>query len=135
MALSFVLQVLYGLEYAHAIAQIKGALVEAMPNAKMEVHFADVMCPIINPLEYHRKSDRILGCLDSCGSNSIDAATGIRYSIGGLIWDLPEGKKMDDFLLLWIGPDNSAFSNAVLTLNGCEIGRYIAMFLPKCSLL
>ncbi|XVF50541.1 hypothetical protein PTKIN_Ptkin04bG0109300 [Pterospermum kingtungense] len=118
--------VLCGLEYAHAISQIKGALVEAMPNAKMEVHFADVLCPIINPLEDHRKPYGIRGHLGSCSGNTLDAATGTRYSIGGLIWDLPGGRKMEDFLLLWIGPDNSAFFNVVLTLNGCEIVRYDA---------
>ncbi|XVE64017.1 hypothetical protein DITRI_Ditri07aG0067600 [Diplodiscus trichospermus] len=119
--------VLYGLEYAHAISRIKEALVEAMPKAKVELYFADVMCSIINPLEDHRKSDGLLGCLGSCTSNnSLRATTGIRYSLGGLIWDLPEGQRMEDYLLLWIGPDNSAFSNVVLTFNGCEIVRYDA---------
>ncbi|MFQ6632160.1 hypothetical protein Gotur_009755 [Gossypium turneri] len=118
--------VLYGLEYAHAISHIKEAMVEAMPKTKLELIFADVMCSIINPLEDHRKSDE-LGYLGSCSSvTSLGAATGTRCSLGGLIWDLLEGRRMEDYLLLWIGPDNSAFSNVVLTFNGCEIVRYDA---------
>ncbi|KAG4204958.1 hypothetical protein ERO13_A04G073032v2, partial [Gossypium hirsutum] len=113
--------VLYGLEYAHTISHIKGALVEAMPRTKLELIFANVMCSIINSLEDHRKSDR-LGYLGSFSSvNSLGAATCTRCSLGGLIWDLLEGRRMEDYLLLWIGPDNSAFSNIVLTFNGCEI--------------
>ncbi|KAK8709189.1 hypothetical protein V6N13_060218 [Hibiscus sabdariffa] len=119
--------VLYGLGYVHAISQIKRALEEAMPKTKMELIFSDVMCSIINPLEDHRKSDGLEGCLGTYSSeNSLGAATGTRYSLGGLTWDLPEGQRMEDYLLLWIGPENSAFSNAVLTFNGCEIVRYDA---------
>ncbi|KAG8500949.1 hypothetical protein CXB51_002963 [Gossypium anomalum] len=122
------LLVLYGLEYAHTISHTKEALVEAMPRTKLELIFADVRCSIINPLEDHRKSDG-LGYLGSCSSvNSLVAATGTRCSLGGLIWDLLEGQRMEDYLLLWIGPDNSAFSNIVLTFNCCEIGRHVAMF-------
>nr|KJB62422.1 hypothetical protein B456_009G416000 [Gossypium raimondii]KJB62423.1 hypothetical protein B456_009G416000 [Gossypium raimondii] len=121
LSLKIFLMVLYGLEYAHAISHIKEALVEAMPRTKLELIFADVMCSIINPLEDHRKSDGF-GYLGSCSSvNSLSAATGTRCSLGGLIWDLLEGRRMEDYLLLWIGPDNSTFSNVVLTFNGCEI--------------
>ncbi|KAG8484156.1 hypothetical protein CXB51_022907 [Gossypium anomalum] len=119
-------KVLYGLEYAHAISHIKEALVEAMPKTKLELIFADVMCSFINPLEDHRKSDE-LGYLGSCSSvKSLGVATGTRCTLGGLIWDLLEGRRMEDYLLLWIGPDNAAFSNVVLTFNGCEIVRYDA---------
>ncbi|KAF7814369.1 2-(3-amino-3-carboxypropyl)histidine synthase subunit 2 isoform X1 [Senna tora] len=48
------------------------------------------------------------------------------YSVGGLTWKLPEGRSMDDYLIFWIGCDNSAFANAVLTFNACEIVRYDA---------
>ncbi|XVF09539.1 hypothetical protein REPUB_Repub07fG0102600 [Reevesia pubescens] len=99
--------VLYGLGYAHAISHMKGPLVEAMPKGKMELCFADVKCSIINPFEDHRTSNGILGCFGSCTNSSLDATTGTRYSLGGLIWDLPEGQRMEDYLLLWIGPDNS----------------------------
>ncbi|OMO49460.1 Diphthamide synthesis, DPH1/DPH2 [Corchorus olitorius] len=119
--------VLYGLEYAHAISQIKAALMEAKPKAKTETIFADVMCSSINPLEDHRNSDGLLGLLGSLTTNnSFGASSGPRYSLGGLIWDLAEGQRMEDYLLLWVGPDNSAFANVVLTFNGCEIVRYDA---------
>lgn len=109
-----------------------------MPKTKLELIFADVMCSSINPLEDHRKSNG-LGYLGSCSSvNSLGAATGTRCSLGGLIWDLLEGRRVEDYLLLWIGPDNSAFSNVVLTFIGCEIGRHVAMFpqiLPSLNIV
>ncbi|KAJ4848658.1 hypothetical protein Tsubulata_037819 [Turnera subulata] len=46
--------------------------------------------------------------------------------IGGLTWDLPSGQEVEDYLLFWIGSDNSAFENVVLTFNGCKIVRYDA---------
>ncbi|CAH8269180.1 unnamed protein product [Arabidopsis lyrata] len=48
------------------------------------------------------------------------------YRLGGLTWDLPEGSKIEDYLLFWIGSDSSAFANVVLTFNGCDIVRYDA---------
>nr|TKW11614.1 hypothetical protein SEVIR_6G243500v2 [Setaria viridis] len=35
-------------------------------------------------------------------------------------------EKMEDYLIFWIGQDNSAFANIVLTFNKCEIVRYDA---------
>ena len=58
-------------------------------------------------------------CANNIGSNG---ASGTRYNIGGLTWNLPDGQNMEDYLLFWIGPDNSAFANVVLTFNACEIG-------------
>ncbi|KAG4972634.1 hypothetical protein JHK84_038710 [Glycine max] len=55
-----------------------------------------------------------------------NGASGTVYSIGGLAWKLPEGQSMDDYLLFWIGHDDSAFANVVLTFNACEIVRYDA---------
>lgn len=58
-----------------------------------------------------------------CGDNSSsDGASGAAYSIGGLTWKLLEGQSMEDYSLFWIGHDNSAFANVVLTFNACEIG-------------
>ncbi|GLU12966.1 hypothetical protein SLE2022_296190 [Rubroshorea leprosula] len=122
--------VLYGLEYAHAIPRIKEELVESLrsygPKSKVDIQFADVMCSMRNPSEDQRNSNGLLGILGTSNDGSA-AAADTRYSIGGLIWDIPEEHKMEDYLLFWIGPENSAFANVVLTFNNCEIARYDAM--------
>jgi diphthamide biosynthesis protein 2 len=82
------------------------------------------MCPLINPPDCHKDSGglpRSVG--DGEVSNELGVAACSRHTIGGLSWELPSGQKMEDYLLLWIGSDNSAFANVVLTFNGCEIGR------------
>ncbi|KAG7566427.1 Diphthamide synthesis DPH1/DPH2 [Arabidopsis suecica] len=61
--------------------------------------------------------------VSSCVKHLIDYAS---YRLGGLTWDLPEGSKIEDYLLFWIGSDSSAFANVVLTFNGCDIVRYDA---------
>ncbi|XP_057957989.1 uncharacterized protein LOC131150926 isoform X2 [Malania oleifera] len=124
--------VLFGLEYANAIQHIKEASIVKSSRlsgstSKLEPRFADVRCSIMNPPKDHSTSNGQLRLDDSLIANEdCDVTTGTRYSIGGLIWNLPEGHKMDDYLLFWIGSDNSAFANVVLTFNGCEIVRYDA---------
>ncbi|KAJ6699187.1 2-(3-AMINO-3-CARBOXYPROPYL)HISTIDINE SYNTHASE SUBUNIT 2 [Salix purpurea] len=124
--------VLFGLEYAHAIPNIREELVAEASTlsgskAKTVFHFAEVMCPLINPPDCHKDSG---GLLRSVGDGKVSDEPGVaarsRHSIGGLSWELPSGQKMEDYLLLWIGSDNSAFANVVLTFNGCEIVRYDA---------
>ncbi|XP_071914293.1 uncharacterized protein [Coffea arabica] len=84
--------VLFGLEYAHAMPDIKEALnVEADNNE-----------------DSSQKTDT-------------------KFRLGGLGWSLPEGHRMEDYLLFWIGLDNSAFTNFILTFNSCEIVRYDAI--------
>ncbi|XP_020532590.1 2-(3-amino-3-carboxypropyl)histidine synthase subunit 2 isoform X2 [Jatropha curcas] len=123
--------VIYGLEYAHAIPHIKekfmaASSIESGPKHSQSL-FADVMCSVINPFDSHKNSDglpKLLG--DYNASNDVDAAVGSKHKIGGLIWELPNGRRMEDYLLVWIGSDSSAFANVVLTFNGCEIVRYDA---------
>ncbi|KAH8505681.1 hypothetical protein H0E87_012779 [Populus deltoides] len=124
--------VLFGLEYAHAIPYIREELVAAASTlsgskTKTVFHFAEVMCPLINPPDCHKESG---GLPRSVGDGEVSDELGVaacsRHTIGGLSWELPSGQKMEDYLLLWIGSDNSAFANVVLTFNGCEIVRYDA---------
>ncbi|KAK3011132.1 hypothetical protein RJ639_012857 [Escallonia herrerae] len=117
--------ILFGLEYAHAIDDIKESAVAESINlcgstSQLQLHFADVMCSVVNPSEGHL---RVGSCAshDGC-SNAVDT----RYSIGGLTWSVPGGQKIEDYSLFWIGSDNPAFANVVLTFNGCEIVRYDA---------
>ena len=90
---------------------------------KREIQFANVMCSVMNPSKDPQVSSDILRAADGLtSSNSFGTVSGNVYSIGGLVWELPEGSKMEDFLLFWIGSNNSAFANIVLTYSGCEIG-------------
>ncbi|KAL5784151.1 hypothetical protein ACOSQ2_006543 [Xanthoceras sorbifolium] len=120
--------VLYGLEYAYAIPHIREALREAstycVSGTNLEISFSSVICTVINPSEDHKSIHGRAG--GRTANESFDKVAGTRYTIGGLNWNIPEGHKMEDYLLFWIGSDNSAFANVVLTFNGCEIVRYDA---------
>lgn len=89
---------------------------------KRQVQFADVMCSVMNPLSDPQVSNDIAAD-GVTSSNSFGTVSGNVYRIGGLVWELPEGSKMEDYLLFWIGSNNSAFANIVLTYSGCEIGK------------
>lgn len=122
--------VLFGLEYGHAINEVKEALLVNLLRpcgsaSKLEFHFADVMCSVMSPSEGCKTSNGHAGPASSVTTDDSCAATVLtRFSIGGLTWMLPKGKKMEEYLILWVGSDNSAFANVVLTFNGCEIVRY-----------
>lgn len=120
-------QVLFGLEYAHSIAEIKKVLppsISGRPGSTsvVEILYADVICSLISPSETCGPANQ-LGPVDSQVANqSLAEGTIQNYSIGGLSWKLPQGRKMEDYLLFWIGLDCPAFANVVLTFNSCEIG-------------
>ncbi|KAK6121539.1 hypothetical protein DH2020_044719 [Rehmannia glutinosa] len=123
--------VLYGLEYAYAIPEIKilsaSSGSSVLGSTSMFEHFyADVSCSVINPSETCSPAIQ-LGSIDSQVVNeSIAEETSQNYNIGGLSWRLPQGRKMEDYLLFWIGSEDPAFANVVLTFNSCEIVRYDA---------
>ncbi|WJX16458.1 hypothetical protein P8452_06479 [Trifolium repens] len=125
------IMVLFGLEYAHSIQQIRKALLESSTSCKSdlksEFHFADVPSPYMFPSKDIKKLSGIQEEACGCGNNSSsDGPSGTIYNIGGLTWKLPEGQSMEDYSLIWIGQDNSAFANVVLTFNACDIVRYDA---------
>lgn len=114
------------MEYAHSVQQIRKSLIESSAfstsDPKSEVHFADVPSPYMFP---SKDTKKLNGLEEACGcgnNSSSDGASGNIYSIGGLTWKLPEGQSMEDYSLFWIGHDNTAFANVVLTFNACEIG-------------
>lgn len=120
--------VLFGLEYAHLIQNIREEVVEACESRpQLEIQFAEVLCSEMNPPDKQNICNQGMvpaGILTD--DKSFETLPGTRYGIGGLVWKLREGRKMEDSLLFWIGSDNSAFANVVLTFNGCEIVRYEA---------
>ncbi|KAL3814702.1 hypothetical protein ACJIZ3_015970 [Penstemon smallii] len=124
--------VLFGLEYAHAIPEIKEIfacnIAKIRESTSMsEPLYADVSGSVMSPAEASTPANQ-LGLVDShIVIESLAEGTNKRYKIGGLIWRLPEGHKVEDYLLFWIGLDNPAFVNVVLTFNSCEIGitKYI----------
>lgn len=114
-------QILYGLEYAHVIPHIREELGLSKTKSQLKFSVAGVFCSFISPSKDPRESMEHPG--PYTGSDSSDSLSSSRnYRLGGLTWDLPEGSKIEDYLLFWIGPDNSAFANVVLTFNGCDIG-------------
>ncbi|CAJ1955072.1 unnamed protein product [Sphenostylis stenocarpa] len=109
------IMVLFGLEYAHSIQQIKERLLKPS-DPKLEVHFADVPSSVMFP---SKDTKKINGLQEP--ASGYHGESGTTYSIGGLTWKLPEGQSMDDYSLFWIGLDDSAFANVVLTFNTCDI--------------
>lgn len=94
-------------------------------TSRLDIHYANVICSIMNPTRKSETSDEHLESVsiptsDECSGNT----TGKSYKIGGLSWSVPEGSRIEDYTLFWIGSDNSAFANVVLTFNGCEIGNH-----------
>ena len=99
-----------------------------------EVQYADVLCSVMSPLsntaeersgtscheELSIKSDvptfLNIRCSMECSSSTQ------KYNLGGVTWNISAQEKMEDYLIFWIGQDNSAFANIVLTFNKCEIG-------------
>ena len=70
------MQVLFGLEYAHAMQDIKEVLVIQLSRlhrstSSLEVRFADVMCSVTNSSENFRTSNGLLG-LDSSLTDNQD---------------------------------------------------------------
>ncbi|GMH30676.1 hypothetical protein Nepgr_032519 [Nepenthes gracilis] len=132
--------ILFGLEYAHAMQDIQETLVAETSKlwrstSKPNILYAEVLCSTKDPLKDHMIPNgqaEIVGGHKANGKCNAEGETGagIRYCIGGLTWILLNGYRIEDFLLFWIGPDNSAFTNVVLRFNGCEIVRYDAA--EKC---
>ncbi|KAK4377820.1 hypothetical protein RND71_004116 [Anisodus tanguticus] len=115
--------VLYGLEYAHAITEIK-ASVGTQSCSRLEVRYADIMSLVITPSETFNGKPQLSDgqCANGCSTEENNAS----YRIGGLMWSLPMGHRMEDYLLFYVGSDNSAFANMLMTYNTCEIVRYDA---------
>ncbi|CAN8254199.1 unnamed protein product [Cochlearia groenlandica] len=117
------IMILYGLEYAHVIPCIQEELTKT--GSQLNISVANVLCSFISPSKDPRESMEHPG--PSSKNDSSDSLSSSRhYRLGGLTWDLPEGHKIEDYLLFWIGSDSSAFANVVLTFNGCDIVRYDA---------
>ncbi|KAH7681260.1 Diphthamide synthesis DHP2 protein [Dioscorea alata] len=131
--------VLYGLEYAHALQDLKSVMSKLLSSrgSNQMLYYSEVAHSSINPSGYHIKDIKlpeshedaitdgeIIKNGESEVSNKLESGT--KYSLGGLTWTTQSEHKMEDHLLFWIGSDNSAFANMVLTFNSCEIVRYDA---------
>ncbi|CAL5013957.1 unnamed protein product [Urochloa decumbens] len=129
--------VLYGLEYAYALVDLRRTFEEACKSdsCNPEVQYADVLCSVMSPSSSTtEKSDghgdlsvnSDLAALNNRCSIECSSSTH-KYSLGGVTWNISVQEKMEDYLIFWIGQDNSAFANIVLTFNQCEIVRYDAI--------
>lgn len=123
--------VLFGLEYTHAMDVIKdGLMAESLKlsgsASKLDVSCADALCSALDPCNRQISSNGQVEVGDNLSGacETGDKKDHTSYTIGGLTWSLPYGRRIEDYLLFWIGSDNSAFASVVLTFNGCEIVRY-----------
>lgn len=88
----------------------------------LELLYADVCCSVVTPSETSTSATQNGAgsqVVQECPADESDQ----NYNIGGLSWKIPQGKKMEDYLVFWIGSDCTAFANVVLTFNNCEIGK------------
>ncbi|KAJ9190660.1 hypothetical protein P3X46_001840, partial [Hevea brasiliensis] len=107
--------VLYGLEYTYAIPHVREELaasssMQSVPKSSMQsgpkssmhsdFHFADVRCYVINPSDNKKNPDGL----------PIAFAAGSRHRIAGLMWELPNGHRREDYLLVWIFSGNPALA-------------------------
>ncbi|RCV32179.1 hypothetical protein SETIT_6G237100v2 [Setaria italica] len=136
--------VLYGLEYAYALVDLRRTFEESCKSnsCNPEVQYADVLCSVMSPSSITTEENNChlssgTSCSGDLSINSDLAALNNRcgiectssthkYSLGGVTWTVSVQEKMEDYLIFWIGQDNSAFANIVLTFNKCEIVRYDA---------
>ncbi|KZV43635.1 diphthamide biosynthesis protein 2 [Dorcoceras hygrometricum] len=117
-------QVLFGLEYVHTIPEIKEALTACISSLNGEFVFADAKCSVISPSGASVPQNQLRLYDNQLDGECSLKGTYLDYTMGGLSWRLPEGRKMEDYLLFWIGLDNTAFANVLLTFNSCETVRY-----------
>ncbi|CAM0874992.1 unnamed protein product [Alopecurus aequalis] len=130
--------VLCGLEYAHALDDLKGATAELCKSdsRNCEIQYADVLCSEMSPssataeeqcpqsnesTDNDVQNDDLANFVNSCCNVE---GSSRKYNLGGLTWGISIDEKMDDYLIYWIGEDNSAFANVALTFNKCDIVRY-----------
>ncbi|KAL0917996.1 hypothetical protein M5K25_013111 [Dendrobium thyrsiflorum] len=128
--------VLFGLEYAHALQDIKSAMAMSLPSIGFSpmIQYAEVASSVVNPSgdsdEINGQDTKVvdLNCDEKDKTSKSEKCsklgTDTRYDLGGLKWSIPMDQKINDYLLLWIGSEDSAFANIVLTFNICEIARY-----------
>lgn len=103
------------------------ALKLSTSSSKLDISCASVLSPAVAPPEEKTASNgqvEAVNNLSGCPEAG-DAEVYTSYNIGGLTWRLPHGQQIEDYLVFWIGPDNSAFANVVLTFNACEIGTVL----------
>lgn len=139
---------MYGLECAHALEDLKEkaseSLILGQSNPSLKVVYAEVVGLVIDPyVDSTKEIDQVTSqsnsmsdagfnvnederkILKSSNRNKTESGTG--YRLGGLTWNVPD-RKIEDYLLFWIGPDNAAFNNLVLTFNNCEISKSFSIF-------
>ena len=143
---------LCGLEYAHALDDLKAATLELCKSESRnyEIQYADILCSEMSPssataeeqcpqsnestqdADFSVHNDDLANFVNSCCN--VEGSTR-KYNLGGLTWGISIDEKMDDYLIYWIGEDNSAFANVALTFNKCDIGlSFLSHFIASWSI-
>lgn len=131
----FCIQLLFGLEYAHALQDIRTRIADNLlsDTSFSSICCAEVACSTMDPSLDEIRKEHLWpnhGLFTNGDSKMIPKSnqctkmepTG-RYNLGGLTWNMPSGQQMEDCLLFWIGSDDAAFANVVLTFNNCDVGK------------
>ena len=101
-------QVVYDLQYAHAIPSVQEAIAELRLPTEHHLLFTSVA-----PLETHAGSSLEQG-EEGCGN-------GQAFVMGGLVWEVGAGRKMEEYSIMWIGQETAALTQLVLTFNTCKV--------------
>ncbi|KAI5062127.1 hypothetical protein GOP47_0022666 [Adiantum capillus-veneris] len=131
--------VVFDLKYVHAIQHIVKKIVESQLQCGRDgakIVFADVPERETYPVALTSGPTVGAGKVDSKkqesdadnqksrspSTSTIQSCT--RFSLGGLSWTLPEGSKMEDIELVWIGQECPALTNVMLTFNASTVSLY-----------
>ena len=127
-------QLLFDLNFAHAIPNIRKRLLEnqLLTNVQVAEDSDKERNPLYNLAEETNENGRDLQLLESTDKHTKPEPTNCqpntRYSCGGLDWVLPEDCKMEDAIIVWIGHESPALTNIMLTFNACTVGILFDVF-------
>ena len=143
--------VLFGLQYAYAIEDVKREVEVSGDSGSGTIVFAQVPSREMEPLRSTKScvaTTAAAGCSQGactprgcngsqvssgcsiCSSSDaafvqeLEIASELVESIGGLKWSLPKDAMTEDVAILWIGDDGVALMNLLLTYNKNTIVRY-----------
>ena len=99
---------MYDLQYAHAIPSLQEAIARMRLHAEHHLLFASVA-----PLEMDAGSS-LEGGEEGCGN-------GQAFVMGGLVWEVGAGRRMEEYAVMWIGQESAALTQLLLTFNTCKV--------------
>ena len=93
---------MYDLQYAHAIPSLQEAIARMRLPAEHHLLFASVA-----PLE-------------TDAGSSLEGGEEA-FVMGGLVWEVGAGRRMEEYAVMWIGQESAALTQLLLTFNTCKV--------------